>query len=65
MKDNICIQCVCIQVDYCLQSNEAPMDGASLKQALHQRGINLRYLGYVVKSINQSQHKERLRHIMV
>lgn len=51
-------------VEYCLHSNEAPMDGASLKLALHQRGINLRYLGYVIKTISQSEHKERLRHIM-
>lgn len=56
---------VCIKVEYCLQSNEAPMDGASLKQALHQRGINLRYLGHVINTISQSEHKERLRHIMV
>lgn len=41
------------------------MDGASLKQALHQRGINLRYLGHVVKTINQTEHKENLRHILV
>ncbi|XP_049907229.1 clustered mitochondria protein homolog [Epinephelus moara] len=50
-------------VEYCLQSNEAPMDGASLKRALHQKGINLRYLGHVIKNINQSEHKECLRHI--
>ncbi|KAK2837331.1 hypothetical protein Q5P01_014543 [Channa striata] len=50
-------------IEYCLQSNEAPMDGASLKQTLHQRGINLRYLGHVIKAINQSEDKERLRHI--
>ncbi len=41
------------------------MDGATVKQALHQRGINLRYLGHVIKNINQSEHKERLRHIKV
>lgn len=51
-------------VEQCLQSNEAPMDGTSLKQALHQRGINLRYLGHVAKAVSQSEHKERLRHIM-
>ncbi|KAK1893333.1 Clustered mitochondria protein like [Dissostichus eleginoides] len=51
-------------VEYCLHSNEAPMDGASLKQALHQRGISLRYLGHVMTAISQSEHKERLRHIM-
>ncbi|XP_061135832.1 clustered mitochondria protein homolog [Syngnathus typhle] len=47
-----------------LQSNVTPMDGASLKEALHEKGINLRYLGHVVKTINQSKHKERLRHLM-
>lgn len=57
--------CVYVQVEYCLHSNEAPMDGASLKQALHQRGINLRYLGHVIKAISQSEQKERLRHITV
>ncbi|XP_036952790.1 clustered mitochondria protein homolog [Acanthopagrus latus] len=51
-------------VEHCLQTNEAPMDGASLKQALRQRGINLRYLGHVVKTINQTEHKENLRHIL-
>lgn len=56
---------MCVQVEYCLQSNEAPMDGASLKWALHQRGINLRYLGHVLKTISQSEHVEHLRHIMV
>ncbi|CAL8347888.1 unnamed protein product [Lota lota] len=51
-------------VDYCLQGVEVPMDSASLKQALHHRGINLRYLGHVIKAISQSEHKERLRHIL-
>ncbi|KAM3867538.1 clustered mitochondria protein homolog [Diretmus argenteus] len=50
-------------VEYCLQGSEAPMDGASLKVALHQKGINLRYLGHVIKAISQSEHRERLRHI--
>ncbi|XP_029366249.1 clustered mitochondria protein homolog [Echeneis naucrates] len=51
-------------VEYCLKSHEAPMEGASLKQALHQLGINLRYLGHVVKALSQSEHKNCLRHIM-
>lgn len=54
-----------LQLKGCQQSNEVPMDGASLKQALHIRGINLRYLGHVIKAIAQSEHKERLRHILV
>lgn len=60
----VCIL-ACLQVEHCLQSSEAPMDGASLKQVLKLRGINLRYLGHVIKIINQSENKERLRHIMV
>nr|XP_057926888.1 clustered mitochondria protein homolog isoform X1 [Doryrhamphus excisus] len=51
-------------VSHCLQSNDTPMDGASLKEALHQRGINLRYLGHVIKAIKQSKHKERMRHLL-
>uniref|UniRef100_A0A3Q4GD51 Clustered mitochondria protein homolog n=1 Tax=Neolamprologus brichardi TaxID=32507 RepID=A0A3Q4GD51_NEOBR len=54
-----------IPLEGCLHNSEAPMDGATLKNALHQRGINLRYLGHVVKAIVQSEHKEHLRHIMV
>uniref|UniRef100_A0A3Q0SS89 Si:ch211-166a6.5 n=1 Tax=Amphilophus citrinellus TaxID=61819 RepID=A0A3Q0SS89_AMPCI len=53
-----------IPLESCLQSSEAPMDGATLKNALHQRGINLRYLGHVIKAITQSEYKEHLRHIM-
>lgn len=56
---------VCEQVDWCFHSNEAPLDGASLKQALHQRGINLRYLGHLIKAISQPEHEGSLRHIMV
>ncbi|KAJ8285626.1 hypothetical protein GJAV_G00029030 [Gymnothorax javanicus] len=50
-------------VEDCLQFTVAPMDGASLKSALHQRGINLRYLGQVTRAVSQSEHKERLKHI--
>ncbi|KAG7489609.1 hypothetical protein JOB18_016073 [Solea senegalensis] len=51
-------------VTHCLENYEAPMDGASLKEALHQRGISLRYLGHVMKAISDSEHKESLRHIL-
>uniref|UniRef100_A0A3P8W2U0 Si:ch211-166a6.5 n=1 Tax=Cynoglossus semilaevis TaxID=244447 RepID=A0A3P8W2U0_CYNSE len=52
-------------VKQCLQNYEAPMDGVSLKHALHQQGINLRYLGHMMKAICQSEHKQCLRHILV
>ncbi|XP_034026041.1 clustered mitochondria protein homolog [Thalassophryne amazonica] len=51
-------------LEHCLKTSDAPMDGTTLKQALHQTGINLRYLGHVIKAISQSEHRERLRHIM-
>ncbi|KAK7934067.1 hypothetical protein WMY93_004963 [Mugilogobius chulae] len=51
-------------IDCCLQNNEAPVDGDTLKKALHQKGINLRYLGNVVKAITKSEEKEKLRHIL-
>ncbi|XP_073766979.1 clustered mitochondria protein homolog [Danio rerio] len=47
----------------CIQSSDVPMDGASLRQALHQKGINLRYLGHLISSISQSDFKHQLRHI--
>lgn len=54
-----------LQIEQCLQNYEAPMDGVSLKHALHQQGINLRYLGHMMKAICQSEHKQCLRHILV
>ncbi|KAF5905344.1 clustered mitochondria protein, partial [Clarias magur] len=47
----------------CWHCNEMPIDGATLRQALHKKGINLRYLGHLISSINQSDHKQQLRHI--
>ncbi|XP_026124766.1 clustered mitochondria protein homolog isoform X2 [Carassius auratus] len=47
----------------CIHGTDIPMDGASLRQALHQKGINLRYLGHLILSINQSDLKHQLRHI--
>ncbi|XP_049341481.1 clustered mitochondria protein homolog [Astyanax mexicanus] len=50
-------------VNDCLQGSDTPIDGATLRNALHQKGINLRYLGHLVSTISQSEHKDRLRHI--
>ncbi|KAL4646532.1 hypothetical protein GN956_G10055 [Arapaima gigas] len=50
-------------VEDCLESRVSPVDGTTLCQAMHQRGINLRYLGHLAKAISQSEHRERLRHI--
>uniref|UniRef100_A0A4W5MHE8 CLU central domain-containing protein n=1 Tax=Hucho hucho TaxID=62062 RepID=A0A4W5MHE8_9TELE len=50
-------------VEACLRGSEMPLDGVTLNQVLHQKGINLRYLGQLTKVISQSEHKDRLRHI--
>ena len=42
-----------------------PIDGAALCHVLHERGINLRYLGQLTTAISQSEDKDRLRHITV
>ncbi|XP_065104326.1 clustered mitochondria protein homolog [Paramisgurnus dabryanus] len=47
----------------CIHASDVPMDGATLRQALHQKGINLRYLGHLVRTISQSDLKDQLRHI--
>ncbi|KAJ8379812.1 hypothetical protein SKAU_G00005900 [Synaphobranchus kaupii] len=50
-------------IEECLQFTASPVDGATLRHALHQRGINLRYLGQVTRLLSQSEQKERLKHI--
>ncbi|XP_042561316.1 clustered mitochondria protein homolog [Clupea harengus] len=47
----------------CLHCREMPIDGAALCHVLHERGINLRYLGQLTTAISQSEDKDRLRHI--
>ena len=39
------------QVRECLEHTTAPMDGAGLTEALHARGINVRYLGRVALAL--------------
>ncbi|XP_029103008.1 clustered mitochondria protein homolog isoform X2 [Scleropages formosus] len=50
-------------VEDCLHFRVCPVDGVTLCQAMHQRGINLRYLGQLARVLDQSEDKERLRHI--
>ena len=37
----------------CLDHNTAPMDGQTLADAIHNRGINIRYLGKVTGMIQK------------
>jgi protein TIF31 len=53
----VCV-CVCVwgQVRECLEHTSAPMDGAGLAEALHARGINVRYLGRVAAALQPHAH---------
>lgn len=41
------------------------MDGLTLTAALHQRGLNVRYLGTLLMELERVEEKGRLRHIQV
>ncbi|XP_051521359.1 clustered mitochondria protein homolog isoform X3 [Myxocyprinus asiaticus] len=47
----------------CLEHSCLPMDGATLTEALHQRGINVRYLGTMLEFVNNMPAKAQLEHI--
>ncbi|MGH0153051.1 UNVERIFIED_CONTAM: hypothetical protein FKN15_023977 [Acipenser sinensis] len=47
----------------CLDHNALPMDGATLTEALHQHGINVRYLGTVLDFISKTPARTQLDHI--
>lgn len=62
--------CVCVLVSYeqvkdCLDHSALPMDGATLTEALHQRGINIRYLGTVLEFVDKTPAKAQLEHFYV
>ncbi|CAN9511615.1 unnamed protein product [Ophioblennius macclurei] len=46
----------------CLDHSALPMDGATLTEALHQRGINIRYLGTVLDFVDKTPAKTQLEH---
>uniref|UniRef100_A0A674NKK5 Clustered mitochondria protein homolog n=1 Tax=Takifugu rubripes TaxID=31033 RepID=A0A674NKK5_TAKRU len=47
----------------CLDHSALPMDGVTLTEALHQRGINVRYLGSVLEFVEKTPAKAQLEHI--
>ncbi|XP_056119447.1 clustered mitochondria protein homolog isoform X2 [Rhinichthys klamathensis goyatoka] len=47
----------------CLDHSSLPMDGATMIEALHQRGINIRYLGTVLEFVDNMPAKAQLEHI--
>lgn len=54
-----------LQVKDCLDHSSLPMDGATMTEALHQRGINMRYLGTVLEFMDSMPAKAQLEHIYV
>lgn len=53
------------KVKDCLDHSALPMDGVTLTEALHQRGINVRYLGSVLEFVEKTPAKAQLEHIYV
>lgn len=49
----------------CLDHSTAPMDGITLSEALHNRGINIRYLGKIVAMLSKVKQLEYLYCIAV
>uniref|UniRef100_A0A3B4ZTG7 Clustered mitochondria protein homolog n=1 Tax=Stegastes partitus TaxID=144197 RepID=A0A3B4ZTG7_9TELE len=47
----------------CLDHTAVPMDGATLTSVLHQRGVNVRYLGTLLRELDKLEERERLSHI--
>ncbi|XP_031429057.1 clustered mitochondria protein homolog isoform X2 [Clupea harengus] len=46
----------------CLDHSALPTDGATLTEALHQRGINVRYLGTVLDFVDKTPAKTQLEY---
>lgn len=53
------------QIKECVDHSALPMDGATLTEALHQRGINVRYLGTVLEFVDKTLAKDQLEHFYV
>ncbi|KAJ9594008.1 hypothetical protein L9F63_014568 [Diploptera punctata] len=49
----------------CLDHSAAPMDGVTLSEALHNRGINIRYLGKITDSLSKIEQLQYLHSIAV
>lgn len=49
----------------CLDHSSAPMDGSTLSEALHNRGINIRYLGKIVAMLSKVKQLDYLYRIAI
>uniref|UniRef100_A0A4W6F6X8 Clustered mitochondria homolog n=1 Tax=Lates calcarifer TaxID=8187 RepID=A0A4W6F6X8_LATCA len=47
----------------CLDHTALPMDGVTLTSVLHQHGVNVRYLGALLRELHRVEERERLSHI--
>lgn len=52
-------------ISECLEHSSAPMDGATLTEQLHNRGINIRYLGKVTNLLSAVPSLEYLHSIAI
>uniref|UniRef100_A0A8D3BCA0 Clustered mitochondria protein homolog n=1 Tax=Scophthalmus maximus TaxID=52904 RepID=A0A8D3BCA0_SCOMX len=47
----------------CLDHTTVPMDGVTLTSVLHQQGVNVRYLGTLLRELHRAEEGGRLGHI--
>ncbi|XP_040007417.1 clustered mitochondria protein homolog isoform X2 [Xiphias gladius] len=47
----------------CLDQTAVPMDGLTLTSVLHQQGVNVRYLGALLRELHRVEERGRLSHI--
>lgn len=53
------------QIRDCLDHSNAPMDGVTLSEGMHTRGINIRYLGKIANMLAKVKQLEYLLNIAV
>lgn len=61
--DFIYMRLFILQIRDCLDHSSAPMDGSTLSETLHNRGINIRYLGKVCTLLSKVKQLEYLHSI--
>ncbi|XP_040908418.1 clustered mitochondria protein homolog isoform X2 [Toxotes jaculatrix] len=47
----------------CLENTAVPMDGVTLTSVLHQQGVNVRYLGTLLRELDRVEERGRLSHL--
>ena len=57
--------CVWLKIRDCLDYTVVVMDGGTLTAELHERGVNVRYLGTLLEQLENTGEGKRLAHVQV